>query len=390
MDKRLAALLSITGRMDGFLYRCRNDADYTMLYISEGIQRVSGYLAREVLGNKIVSFTEMIYAEDLDLVNAAVTKGVDGRENWNVVYRVVSKAGTPIWVREIGGGVFDAENKLVFLEGFVIDITEIKRLEEINERALRELAATNQELQVAKATADELRIAAEEHASDMALSRASLEKQASQTVALVEDLAVQKAEADAARERSDYLANHDILTGLPNRRAFLDRLKEFMSGTDDTGVGLLFIDLDKFKEVNDTLGHEAGDALLVEVADALRSILRDGDCVARLGGDEFAFLLKAPRAALRRAARAIGQRVLDSLQIPVASPEGTIGVGCTVGIALSPDDAGDAQELMRRADHLMYVGKKRGRNRLIQMSDIAADDVAVLMQRAPARAHTGH
>src|SRR5438552_4175491 len=127
-DERLAALLSITGRMDGFLYRCRNDADYTMLYISEGIQRVSGYLAREVLGNKLVSFTEMIYPEDLDQVNAAVTKGVDNRENWNVVYRVVSKAGTPIWVREIGGGVFDAKNNLEFLEGFVIDITEIKRL----------------------------------------------------------------------------------------------------------------------------------------------------------------------------------------------------------------------------------------------------------------------
>src|SRR5882724_10368665 len=199
VDKRLAALLSITGRMDGFLYRCRNDADYTMLYISEGIQRVSGYLAREVLGNKIVSFTEMIYAEDLDLVNAAVTKGIDGRENWNVVYRVVSKAGTPIWVREIGGGVFDAEEKLEFLEGFVIDITEIKRLEEINERALKELAAANQELQVAKAAADELRIAAEEHASDMEMSRASLEEQASETVALAEDLAIQKAEADAAR-----------------------------------------------------------------------------------------------------------------------------------------------------------------------------------------------
>src|SRR5262245_9706732 len=118
VDKRLAALLSITGRMDGFLYRCRNDADYTMLYISEGVQRVSGYLASEVIGNKLISFTEMIYAEDLDVVNAAVAKGLEHRENWNVVYRVVSKAGMPIWVREIGGGVFDPRNNLEFLEGF--------------------------------------------------------------------------------------------------------------------------------------------------------------------------------------------------------------------------------------------------------------------------------
>jgi diguanylate cyclase (GGDEF)-like protein/PAS domain S-box-containing protein len=377
VDKRLAALLSITGRMDGFLYRCRNDAEYTMLYISEGVQRVSGYLSREVLGNKVVSFTQMIYPEDLDLVNAEVEKGLQRRDNWNIVYRIVTRDGEPIWVREIGGGVFDQDDNLEFLEGFVIDITQLKLLEEMNERTLKELAAANQELQVAKAAAeeahrqaDELRMAAEEHASDMALSRASLEKQASHTVALAEDLAIQKAEADAARERSEYLANHDILTGLPNRRAFIEHLRTIMMQPEDHGVGLLFIDLDKFKEVNDTLGHDAGDAVLVQVGDALRSVLRDGDCVARLGGDEFAFLLAGPRANLRDAAHAIGRRILDSLQIPVVSPKGTIQVGCTVGIALAPDDAVDMQELMTRADHLMYAGKKSGRNRLIQMSDL--------------------
>src|SRR3954451_12921833 len=110
MDKRLAALLSITGRMDGFLYRCRNDDNYTMLYISEGVQRVSGYLATEVLGNKVVSYTEMIFHEDIDLVNAEVDKGLERRDNWNIVYRIISKAGVPIWVREIGGGVFGTDD----------------------------------------------------------------------------------------------------------------------------------------------------------------------------------------------------------------------------------------------------------------------------------------
>jgi diguanylate cyclase (GGDEF)-like protein/PAS domain S-box-containing protein len=389
VDKRLTALLSITGRMDGFLYRCRNDADYTMLYISEGIERVSGFPASEIIGNKLRSFTSMIYPPDLDVVNAAVEKGVAARDNWNVVYRIVSNAGTPIWVREIGGGVFGAEGKLEFLEGFVIDISELKRLEEINERALQELNASNRALQAAKEAADALRVAAEHHASDMEMSRASMEDQAIQTVALAEDLAVQKAEADAARERSEYLANHDILTGLPNRRAFLDRLREFMAQTGDSGVGLLFIDLDKFKEVNDTLGHDAGDALLIQVAEALHQVLREGDFVARLGGDEFAFLLKAPHATLRRSAAAIGQRILENLQIPVPAPKGTIRVGCTVGVALAPDDAADAQELMNRADHLMYVGKKRGRNRVIQMSDMDAGDAALLSPEPPAQ-HPGH
>jgi diguanylate cyclase (GGDEF)-like protein/PAS domain S-box-containing protein len=377
MDKRLAALLSITGRMDGFLYRCRNDADYTMLYISEGIQRVSGHPANEVIGNKVCSFTSLICPEDLDAVNDAVAAALDQRGNWNIVYRIVSLEGEPIWVREIGGGVFNAADELEFLEGFVIDISELKRLEEINARALAELSDANRALQAAKETADALRDAAEHHASDLEMSRASLEQQASETVQLAEDLAIQKAEADAARDRSEYLANHDILTGLPNRRAFQEQLKSFMGGTAEEGVGLLFIDLDKFKEVNDTLGHDAGDALLVRVAENLSHIVRDGDCIARLGGDEFAFLVKAPRSVIRDRATMIGRRILNALQIPIPAPKGEIRVGCTVGIAVAPDDAADAQDLMAQADRLMYVGKKRGRNRVIQMSDVESLTSAV-------------
>jgi diguanylate cyclase (GGDEF)-like protein/PAS domain S-box-containing protein len=370
MDKRLAALLSITGRMDGFLYRCRNDQHYTMLYISEGIQRVSGHPAKDVIGNKVCSFTSMIYPEDLAVVNAAVDAALEIRSNWNIVYRIVPKQGVPIWVREIGGGVFGDTGDLEFLEGFVIDITELKRLEEINERTLTELTEANRALKAAKEEADALRLAAEHHANDLEISRANLEQQASETIELAESLAAQKAEAEAARERSEYLANHDLLTGLPNRRAFQERLKAFMADTEEEGVGLLFIDLDKFKEVNDTLGHDAGDALLVAVAEKLSHMVRGDDCIARLGGDEFALLMKTRRALLRDRAGMIGRRILSTLQIPVASPQGEIRVGCTVGIALAPDDAADPQELMSRADRLMYVGKKRGRNRVIEISDV--------------------
>jgi diguanylate cyclase (GGDEF)-like protein/PAS domain S-box-containing protein len=376
-DQRLAALLSITDRMDGFLYRCRNDPSYTMLYISEGIQRVSGYPATDIIGNMALSYASIIHPEDLAVVDAAVLKGLEIRGNWNVDYRLVPSQGAPIWVREIGGGVFAESGDLEFLEGFVIDITELKQLEESNKKALEYLRVANQELQAAKdaaeqaqRTAEEMRIAAEQLASDMDMSRASLERQASETVALAEDLAAQKAEVEAAREQSEYLANHDILTGLPNRRAFQERLRSFMNEIANDGVGLLFIDLDKFKDVNDTLGHDAGDELLVRVAEKLREIVRDNDFVARLGGDEFAVLLKADEDLLRGKAAAVGQRILEKLQIPMPSPKGVIQVGCTVGIAAAPGDAADAQELMACADQLMYVGKKRGRNRLITTADL--------------------
>src|SRR4051794_35847067 len=114
MDKRLAALLSITGRMDGFLYRCRNDEYYTMLYISEGIERVSGHAATDLIGNKVCTFTSMIYSEDLPAVTAAVDEALAAHTNWNIVYRVMPREGVPIWVREIGGGVFSAKGDLEF------------------------------------------------------------------------------------------------------------------------------------------------------------------------------------------------------------------------------------------------------------------------------------
>src|ERR1044071_8918094 len=104
----------------------------------------------------------------------------------------------------------------------------------------------------------------------------------------------------------------------------MDRLREFMTPAADSGVGLLFIDLDKFKEVNDTLGHDAGDALLTQVAEKLAQIVREGDCIARLGGDEFAFLMKARRSLLRDRAAMVGRRILSLLQIPVPAPKGEI------------------------------------------------------------------
>ena len=187
-------------------------------------------------------------------------------------------------------------------------------------------------------------------------------------------LSAQKRELQIAKQKSDHSANHDLLTGLPNRRAFHSQLKSAIEESHSTNsiVGLLFIDLDRFKEVNDALGHESGDALLQHVARQLQSLLRSTDFAARLGGDEFAFLLFGDPELTHEAAVAVAQRVVEKLHIDVPSPAGLIRVGCTVGVALYPADATDPKGLLALSDRLMYVGKKGGRNRLVTVNELKA------------------
>jgi len=145
-DERLAALLSITGRMDGFLYRCRNDPNYTMLYISEGIYTVSGYPPSDFIGNKVRGYSSITHPDDLAAVDAAVGKALETQTNWNIDYRIVPKQGEPVWVHEIGGGVFDAAGQLEFLEGFIIDISERKRLEQANKDLIDRIAVISEHI----------------------------------------------------------------------------------------------------------------------------------------------------------------------------------------------------------------------------------------------------
>lgn len=331
-DERLDALLSITGRMDGYLYRCRNDAYYTMLYISDGIQTVSGYRSSDFVLNNLRDYVSVIHPDDLRAVYLAVDEALEKRCNWNVDYRIVPTQGLPVWVREIGGGVWNDSEELVFLEGFIVDISDRKHIEDMNATLLNDLKVAN------------------------------------------ERLSIQKHELVLAKHRSDYLANHDELTGLPNRRFFHEQLDAMISRYHDTNVavGLMFIDLDKFKEVNDNLGHEAGDTLLKQVAILLRRQIRNTDFVARLGGDEFAFVFSCDRNLVYEFVPKVAKRILEKLQIKVTSPGGIISVGCTIGVAVNPVEAARSEELLVMADRLMYIGKKDGRNRIVTVDQLQA------------------
>lgn len=170
-------------------------------------------------------------------------------------------------------------------------------------------------------------------------------------------------------------ASTDALTGLANRAAFRSRLEDCLAGTERRvdELAVLFVDLDDFKHVNDKLGHAAGDALLVVVADRLRATMRSGDLVARLGGDEFAILVQGPRAADE--ADAVGQRVVAALAEPTCINGTVVHVGASVGLAEYGREK-DSDDLMRNADVAMYSAKSRGKSRVERYDSALQDAVA--------------
>nr|WP_229264615.1 EAL domain-containing protein [Duganella sp. 1411] len=158
-------------------------------------------------------------------------------------------------------------------------------------------------------------------------------------------------------------ANFDALTQLPNRRMFHDRLAHDIvkSQRERSSLAVLFIDLDHFKEVNDTLGHHQGDILLVDAARRISACVRKSDTVARLGGDEFTVILSTLGQTER--VELIAQQILDSLRAPFALGQEQAFVSASIGITLYPDDARDIDDLLKHADQAMYAAKGAGRNR---------------------------
>jgi len=160
---------------------------------------------------------------------------------------------------------------------------------------------------------------------------------------------------------TEYLAHHDVLTGLPNRLAFTLRLDHLLANrASRRSFALLFVDVDDFKDVNDTLGHLAGDMLLVTIAQRLRAAVREEDLVARLGGDEFAILQMMPRD--RMETLALAQRLVDAADQPYDLEGRRISSSISLGIAVEDAETRDAEQLFRNADMALYRAKAAGRN----------------------------
>jgi diguanylate cyclase (GGDEF)-like protein/PAS domain S-box-containing protein len=171
-----------------------------------------------------------------------------------------------------------------------------------------------------------------------------------------------EAERKQAEERIQYLATHDALTGLPNRMMFsqLIELEIESARRYARPFAVAFIDLDRFKYVNDTLGHEAGDTLLTEMAARFKAALRNSDVVARLGGDEFVILMREVSDVAQ--VTSIARKILSAAMTPVLVSGQECRVSASIGIALYPADAADEQSLMKNADIAMYRAKEQGKN----------------------------
>jgi diguanylate cyclase (GGDEF)-like protein/PAS domain S-box-containing protein len=192
-------------------------------------------------------------------------------------------------------------------------------------------------------------------------------------IAVIEDVTERK----KTEQRIAFLAHHDALTGLANRVALAQKIDEAAARQRRRGepFTVLLLDLDRFKQVNDTLGHPAGDTLLIEVATRLKGLLRETDVLARLGGDEFA-IIQPGEANQRDAARALAERIIATLAKPFAIEAADINIGTSIGIALAPEHGAGSDSLLKMADLALYRAKSAGRNGYCffapEMSEIAS------------------
>lgn len=301
----------------------------TLLYISPQI-RALGYAADEWLVSPRYRL-ERLHHEDragfLQQFAASRTDGVD----FSCEYRLLARSGFTRWFRDNASIVRDETGKPLYLEGVMVDISENKRIEE-------ELLAHSSRLE------------------EIVAARTAELEQAN------ERLRQELTERMQAQAHLDYLAYHDHLTGLPNRLLFCDRLDHAMSQANrrEQFVALFLLDLDHFKQVNDSLGHGMGDVLLKDVAGRLKGCVRESDTVARLGGDEFAIVLEG-LSHIDEAA-GIAQKIVDAFARPIAVEGHELLISASIGITIYPFDDAKIDDLMRDADTALYRAKDTGRN----------------------------
>jgi diguanylate cyclase (GGDEF)-like protein/PAS domain S-box-containing protein len=411
----LGALLA---HFDGLVYRCQIDEHWTMHYMSPGSLQLTGYTSEDFTAHR-VHFETLIHPADRIGVRTMVHSALEHGGRFRLEYRIVRRDGAVRWVSEHGTGVIDAQGRYTALEGFVQDITvrhEAERALYEAERRYRSIFenavegiyqsapaggfmevnpalarmfgyATPQELievhsvlehlYVDPGRRDEFVREMQKHGQLLNFESQVRRRDGSMAWISENSRAVRGPDGELLfyegtmvdiTERKEYearvrfQATHDALTGLPNRHLLCDRMEQAIHACARSGqqLALAFVDLDQFKFVNDSLGHQVGDALLKTVAARLLSCVRAADTVSRQGGDEFVIAFAA--CSGRDAVEGAVQRILAAVAEPLEAGGLDLQVTCSIGISLYPEHGTTVEELLRHADSAMYEAKAAGRN----------------------------
>jgi diguanylate cyclase (GGDEF)-like protein/PAS domain S-box-containing protein len=389
-----------------------------LLSVSPGCRELTGYAAEDLVGNPEKSLEALTHPEDRAAVRGTILAALDTGVRYRMEYRIVCRDGEEKWVLERGVGLRDEAGRQI-IEGYLEDITDrvlaqIQLAEtELRYRSIFENSvvgmfqstesgrylAANQALATLyrypspealissladiatglyvdqRRRADFKRLIQRDgRVSDFESevicrdgSRIWISENAHAVCAPDGTLLYYEGTVEDITERHRYQsvlqhqATHDPLTGLPNRNLLQDRLEQAVQQAQrqHSKVVLAFVDLDNFKVINDSLGHAAGDELLIEIAGRLRQSLRGIDTVARYGGDEFVLIIGEQDSGENT--RQLLERLLASVQAPLTLEGHALRINCSIGVSVYPDDAQDLDGLLRVADVAMYHAKKTGK-----------------------------
>lgn len=422
--------------LNGMVYCCLPDANWTMIFISNGCKKLTGYEPEDLLFNKKLSYDQVTHPDDRNYVRESISTAIRNCSPYSIEYRIFRSDSNLCWVRESGMAIYDASGVVAAVEGFIEDISKIKnwehelknseaRYRSVFENAVEGIFQTSLTGQYFDANPALARIYGYESVEELMSDLVNIENQlyvdpnrrnefkllmemngvvqdfeseiytkSGQIIWISENahsvindegeiLYYQGSVTDISErhrheEQMKYQASHDQLTKLPNRYLLEDRLQQAIHFADryQYKLAVAFLDLDHFKNINDSLGHEAGDKLLCVIADRLLALLRDSDTVVRLGGDEFVILL--PSIQSYEYISCAFQRVLDSINETVVLNEKQFNITCSIGYTIYPEDGNQASMLLKNADTAMYESKQNGRNRFHRFTPKLN---AILMQR---------
>ncbi|MCP1574067.1 diguanylate cyclase (GGDEF)-like protein/PAS domain S-box-containing protein [Herbaspirillum rubrisubalbicans] len=414
-------LETLLANLDGMVYRCRDDAHWTLEFVSDGCLALTGYSPADLLLNSRISFLQLTHPEDRAMVRKHIDACMRERRRIDIEYRIMHADGSLRWVWERGVGLYNAAGKVEALEGFLQDVTERKeaahalqeaerRYRSIFENAIEGVFQTTPDgtyIAVNPALAriygyhspedlivglrditHQLYVEPERRAEFMRLmeqhgSVSNFESRVyrrdgdiiwiSENARAVYDdagkLVCYEGTVEAITERKLYeaemrhQATHDALTGLPNRNMLREHLQRAIQVARQKGglTAVVFVDLDQFKFINDSLGHQVGDELLKAVAQRLQACLRDTDMVARQGGDEFVLVLQNQTGGELGIAEVM-QRILAAVARPWQTGDRELQVTASIGVSRYPTDGKDVETLLKQADSAMYRAKEQGRN----------------------------